>query len=144
MAFTDAVARRARRWAPRASRRWLVALEGAIAVNAVGGGVYGLAGAEGVPLEWLDGSPFGTYLIPSLALLILVGGSMAVACALLLARHRRAMDASILAACILLAWIAVEVTIIPFSWLQPAFALLGLLVLVLAVYERQLDRHAVR
>lgn len=139
-----ATAHRARRWSSRTSRRWLAALEGVIAVNAVGGGIYGLAGAKDVPLEWLEGSLFDSYLIPSLVLLILVGGSMAVACALHVAGHRRATDASIAAASILLGWIAVEVTIIPFSWLQPVFAILGLLVLVLAVYQRRRGRPSVR
>jgi hypothetical protein len=138
-----AIAHRAQRWTWKKSRRWLVALEGVIAVNAVGGGVYGLTGAKDVPLEWLEGSPFDSYLIPSLVLLILVGGSMAVACALLVAGHRRAIEASIVAACILLGWLAVEITIIPFSWLQPVFALLGLLLLALAVSQRRLGRPVV-
>ena len=46
-----------------------------MAVNAVGGGCYGLAGAKGVPVEWLVGSPFADYSVPSLILLIVVGGS---------------------------------------------------------------------
>ncbi len=39
-----------------------------VAANAVGGGFYGVSGAEGVPIEWLRGSPFTTYLVPSLIL----------------------------------------------------------------------------
>ena len=138
-----AVGHRVHRWSSKTSRRLLAAVEGVIAVNAIGGGIYGLAGAKDVPLEWLAGSPFDSYLIPSLVLLILVGGSMAVACALLLTGHRRATHASIAAACILLGWLAVEITIIPFSWLQPVFAILGLLVLALAEHQRRLGRAAV-
>jgi hypothetical protein len=33
-----------------------------LALNALGGGYYGMAGAENVPLEWLEGSPFKSYL----------------------------------------------------------------------------------
>jgi hypothetical protein len=46
-----------------------------VAVNAFGGGYYGLAGAEGIPREWLAGSPFHSYFVPSLFLLVVVGGS---------------------------------------------------------------------
>lgn len=45
------------------------------ALNAAYGGYYGLSGAKGVPLEWLSGSPFRDYFIPSLILLVVVGGS---------------------------------------------------------------------
>src|SRR5690606_40846071 len=53
----------------------LAVLLGFIALNALGGAVYGLAGAEGVPLEWLEGSPFDSYVVPSLILLLAVGGT---------------------------------------------------------------------
>src|SRR5690242_15281521 len=35
------------------------------ALNAFGGGYYGLSGADGIPTEWLQGSPFSDYLVPS-------------------------------------------------------------------------------
>ena len=44
-----------------------------LALNALGGGYYGMAGAENVPLEWLEGSPFKTYFIPSLILFLIIG-----------------------------------------------------------------------
>jgi hypothetical protein len=34
-----------------------------IALNALGGGIYGLSGAVDVPTEWLAGSPFESYLV---------------------------------------------------------------------------------
>jgi hypothetical protein len=37
------------------------------AINAFAGGYYGLSGAKGVPVEWPDGSPFGSYFIPVLS-----------------------------------------------------------------------------
>lgn len=45
------------------------------AINAFGGGYYGLSGAEGVPVEWLEGSPFRSYFVPSVVLFVVVGGS---------------------------------------------------------------------
>ena len=37
-----------------------------LALNAFGGGYYGMSGAKDVPLEWLEGGPFKNYFIPSL------------------------------------------------------------------------------
>lgn len=59
------------------SPRLLSALELFIAVMALGGGVWGLARGDTLPREWLEGSPFESYAMPSLILLIAVAGSMA-------------------------------------------------------------------
>ena len=32
-----------------------------LALNAFGGGYYGMAGAKDVPVEWLEGSPFNNF-----------------------------------------------------------------------------------
>jgi hypothetical protein len=55
-------------------RYFLGTLLAFFALNAFGGGYYGMAGAEGVPLELLEGSPFSSYFIPSLILFLVVGG----------------------------------------------------------------------
>lgn len=114
---------------PHATRRLLLALELFIAVMAVGGAIYGLAGAENVPREWLEGSPFDSYVIPSLILLVAVGGGMGAAAAALTLRYRRAPAVSIGAGAVLLAWLAAQVLIIPFNWQQPIYALLALVVI---------------
>ncbi len=103
-------------------RRWpLVGLLALIALNAWGGGYFGLSGAPGVPTAWLEGTPFQSYFWPSLILLVGVGGTMAGA-ALSVARGRpRALWWSALAAVVLLGWIATQLAIIGYvSWLQPA------------------------
>jgi hypothetical protein len=101
-------------------------------LNAFGGGAYGMAGAEGVPTEWLDGSPFSSYLVPSLILFVVVGGSFLLATVAVLARSRHARLAAAGAATVALLWIAIQVAIIgPVSWLQPATVIAALLVLVL-------------
>jgi hypothetical protein len=46
-----------------------------LALNAFGGGWYGMAGAEGIPVDWLRGSLFQSYFFPSLILFVVVGGS---------------------------------------------------------------------
>jgi hypothetical protein len=123
---------------PRRDWGWwlLLVLEIVVAANAVGGGIYGLSGADGVPPEWLDGSPFETYLIPSLALLVVVGGSMATAAAALLTHRRRAPEISIGAGIVLLVWLAIEMLIIPLSWLQLTFLVVALLVIGLGFRAR--------
>jgi hypothetical protein len=115
----------------------LVALLAIVAVNAFGGGVYGLLGAEGVPSSWLEGSPFTTYRVPSLFLLVAVGGSAAVAALLVFRRAAAGSMAAGAAGVILLVWIVVQVAIIgSVSWLQPTMALAALAILVLAATLR--------
>jgi hypothetical protein len=109
----------------------LGAIEAVVAVSAAGGAVYGLSGAPGVRAEWLDGSPFSSYVIPSLVLLVAVGGSAALALAALVARDVRAPALGIVAGGILIAWIAAEMIWIPFSPLQPACLAAGAAMILL-------------
>jgi hypothetical protein len=103
------------------------------ALNAFGGGYYGLVGAEGVPREWLRDSPFHDYFVPSLILVVVVGGSFLVAAIALLARWWIDRIAAFAAGTIVLAWLAAQLTIIGYrSWMQPATFVGGVLVLVLA------------
>ena len=103
------------------------------AFNAVGGGCYGLSGAKGVPTGWLVGSPLKDYFIPRLILLVIVGGSFLVAAVAVLARFQIARATAFLAGAIVLVWIAAQVAIIgAVSWMQPATAIGGLLVLAAA------------
>jgi hypothetical protein len=113
----------------------LVGLEGLIAVNAVGGAWYGLGGAPEIPKEWLEGTPFESYLVPSLVLLVAVGGGMTWAAVSLLAGRPRAPAISVAAGVTLMAWIAGQVAMIGprggFSWLQPSSFAAGALVAVM-------------
>ena len=51
----------------------LIVLDAFLAFTAVVGGIGLLTGAISPPLASLQGSPFSTYTIPALALLVLVG-----------------------------------------------------------------------
>ena len=103
------------------------------AVNAFAGGYYGLSGAPGVPLDWLAGSPFKDYFIPSLVLFVIVGGTLGFAALAVFARFRLARRSAVLAGTIVLVWIAVQVAIIGYvSWMQPATFIAGLVILTLA------------
>lgn len=103
------------------------------ALNALGGGYYGLAGAKGIPREWLRGSGFSDYFVPSLVLMTVVGGSFLLAAVAVFARWRHDRWLATAAGVIVLGWLAVEVAIIGYvSWMQPATAVAGALVLGLA------------
>ena len=124
-----------RRESPSASVRYtLGGLLGFAALNAFGGGYYGLSGAAGVPREWLQGSPFTTYTVPSAILFVVVGGSCLAASIAVFARARIAGAIAAAAGLILLTWIAVQVAIIGYvSWMQPVTAIAGGLALWLAL-----------
>jgi hypothetical protein len=103
------------------------------ALNAFGGGYYGMAGAEDVPKEWLEGSPFDDYFIPGLVLFVVVGGSFLAAAIAVVVNLHVARVAALAAGAIVLGWLAVETATIGYvSWMQPATTIAGLLVLLLA------------
>jgi hypothetical protein len=113
------------------------------AVNAFGGAYYGVAGAEGVPREWLEGSPFSDYTIPSIVLGAVVGGSFLLAAIAVFGRWRNARVLATAAGMIVLGWIAVQVAIIGYvSWMQPVTAAWGVAVLLIARLLGAPDRGA--
>jgi hypothetical protein len=101
-------------------------LAGVTAVNAVGGAVYGLSGAPAVPREWLRGSPFADYRVPSVILGTVVGGSAAAAAVGAWRASPWSGRASVLAGAVLSGWIAAQLASIGLrSPLQPAMAAVG-------------------
>ncbi|WP_188499910.1 hypothetical protein [Pontibacter amylolyticus] len=103
-----------------------------VALNAFGGGYYGLSGAEDIPTEWLEGSPFQDYFIPSLFLFFIIGGYALVTAIAVFRRHRLAGMIAYSYGIILLLWIAIQVAIIGYtSWLQPATAVAAIIILIL-------------
>jgi hypothetical protein len=103
------------------------------ALNAFAGGYYGMSGAEDVPREWLEGSPFDDYFIPGLVLFLVVGGSMLAAAIAVFADLRIARLAALGAGLVVLAWLAVETLIVGYvSWMQPATTIGALVILLLA------------
>jgi hypothetical protein len=104
-----------------------------IALNAFGGGWYGMAGAEGVPVDWLKNSPFDSYFIPSLILFCLVGGSALVASIGIFFKRRWGRKAAFCSATITLIWLGIQVFIIGYvSWMQPVTAIVAVFTIFLA------------
>lgn len=103
-----------------------------VAINAFGGGYYGMAGAEDIPTAWLKNSPFATYFIPGLILFSVVGGTCLLAAIAVFKRYRFARNAAFGCVLIIFGWLGVQVAIIGYvSWLQPAIAIMGLLIFIL-------------
>ena len=118
---------------PMATRFLLGGLLAFVALNAVAGGFYGISGAEDVPLEWLEGSPFSSYFIPSLVLMVVVGGIFVFASIAVFTNARTARVAALGAGAVLVIWLAVQVAIIGYvSWMQPSMAFCAVVVLVLS------------
>ena len=102
------------------------------AINAFGGGYYGMSGAENVPLEWLDNSPFYNYFIPGLFLFVVVGGTFLFASVAVFAHFRTARFASFVSVTVVFAWLAVQIAIIGYvSLMQPLTGLISILILIL-------------
>jgi hypothetical protein len=111
----------------------LIVLEIVVASAAVAGGLYAMIGARGTPREWLQNTPFRSYFWPGLTLLILVGGSMAAAAALLLGDASSARVVSLEAGIVLLGWMAVQLSIIGYRhWTQLLSIGLGVGIVVLS------------
>jgi uncharacterized membrane protein YidH (DUF202 family) len=104
-----------------------------VAANAFAGGYYGLLGAKDIPIEWLRNSPFNSYFIPSVVLVVVVGGTSLFAGFAVLMKFRTGDIIAYTAGGILMVWLAVELFIIGYvSWMQTATAIVGVLIPSLA------------
>ena len=89
----------------------------------------------GMPESLLDRSPFSSFIIPALILLVAIGGTHALAAALLLRRRGSSLLWAAVAGFAMIIWILVETVVIHgFSWLQGIYFTTGVaeLALVLA------------
>jgi len=88
-----------------------------------------------MPLSYLDGSPFSDFLVPGLILFLALGVLPLVAVAGLWLHRRWAWFCACAVGCGLMIWILVEITIVPFSWLQPVFGVVGVLIFAIAALK---------
>jgi hypothetical protein len=120
--------------APRVARFGLLVTTLVVGLTALAGGaalVVGsvdssLATVLSPPLEYLEGSPFGSYLAPGIILAVVLGGLHLVAFVLVLRRHDRWILAGAVAGFDALIWIFVQMVFIPFSFLQAFYFVCGL------------------
>ena len=103
-----------------------------VALNAFAGGYYGMTGAEGVPVQWLAGSPFRNYFIPGLFLFAGIGGLALFAAIAVFRQSELARKITFFCVVVILAWLTVQVSIIGYvSWMQPVTATIAILILFL-------------
>lgn len=112
----------------------LIVLQTLMGLAAVGGGAgLVLTNGLGMPPEWMESSPFGSYTIPGLVLLavgiINLAGAFAV-----LRRHRWGAPLSVVTGFMWMGWFIVQVAVIGFvNWQQPVYFAVGLLIIALAM-----------
>ncbi|MDQ0092375.1 hypothetical protein [Paeniglutamicibacter psychrophenolicus] len=101
-------------------------------VSAFAGAVMAIVfKGAGVPLEYLQGSPFGSFLVPGIILGVVVGGTQVVAAGSLMAHRRASMRWAAIAGFGMIIWVFVELAIIlEYSFLQTIYFGLGTLELV--------------
>lgn len=125
----------------RSIRLALLAVEGFVALTALAGGLAlaigslnpSLSTVMSPPPEYLEGSPFDSYLIPGLTLAVVLGGVHVAAFAFVKFRNRFGMFIAAAAGYAALIWIFVQMILIPFSFLQAVYFGAGLLELGLVL-----------
>lgn len=110
-----------------------------IAINAFGGGYYGMSGTKYVPLDWLKESPFQNYFIPGLFLFVVIGGLHLYSSVAIFKKFGSAHISVFFSGVMLILWLGIQVAIIGYvSWMQPAVAIIALFILFL---NRQLTKY---
>jgi hypothetical protein len=84
-------------------------------LGAVVGGIGVMKELLPFPEVWLQGTPFHSYLLPGLILLVAVGGSHLAAAFAVLSRGAKAKTASVFAGLVLIGWMIGEIKLIGFQ-----------------------------
>lgn len=83
--------------------------------------------AVGFPPGWIEATPFGSYLVPGLYLLLVNGAGMALLAVLTIRRHWIAPWLTGVLGSGLVIWIGVQLLVMPeVSYLQALFGVIGL------------------
>lgn len=113
-----------------------------IGLGAVGGGmglVLEPSGSNlGMPLSMLKNTPFSTFLVPGIVLLVVNGFGSLIGAAVTFKRYRRAAEIALGLGLFLVAWILIQVYWFSgFHWLHVLYLSLGLLELILGFLLRR-------
>lgn len=123
---THGTGRRVTRWS-------LIALEVLIAANAIYGGLGLIGSGLGMPQEWLADTPFDSWVLPGVALLIVIAVPMTIAAGAEITRATWAYRMSVTAGVLQIGWIVAQVLVLRrYFFLQPVLFVLGSLVILLA------------
>jgi hypothetical protein len=120
-------------------------LQALIGIGAVVCGALLIIAPDGrylqMPLDMLKTSPFETFLIPGLILFFVNGVGNVVSAILCFRTHRLGGFTGLFFGFGLIIWLFVQVNMIGGgSWLQYLYFVLGILVLLLGIAIRELDR----
>jgi hypothetical protein len=116
-----------------------MAIEFFVGLMAVPCGILLIVNGLGMSRDVLDGTPFGSFLIPGLVLAFVVGGSLLAAAYLEWRRKSIAPLASTGAGCVLLGWIVIEAAMVE-SGRELQAVIFTFAVLILFLAGRQLRR----
>ena len=120
----------------------LIVLTALLGLTAIAGGIALLAGINAPPVDELEGSRFDSYVIPGLALLVLVGGGGCAAALLTWRRHRLAPLVAGAAGAMIIVFEVVEILTIGSDPgvarnLQVFYLSVGVLIIVLSLVLRR-------
>jgi hypothetical protein len=88
----------------------------------------------GFPPGWIEATPFGSYLVPGIYLLLMNGIGMLVAAGLIVMRHRLAPWVTAVLGTGLAIWILVQLFVMPeVSYLQALFGVIGVVLAAIGV-----------
>ena len=108
-----------------------------IGITAIAGGfrlVSNPNGTSDIPIEWLNNSPFTSYLIPGLVLLVVIGFGNVLASIVSFLKMRCAGGIAIILGTFLILFMTIEVWFVGLrNFLQPLYFILGAIVLVLGL-----------
>ena len=125
----------------RFARAALLSAHAFVAITALAGGAALIAGSVNPawasvlvpPADYLEGSPFASFVVPGVLLIVLVAGMQSLAFVAVITRSSWAFSASAAAGFSCLIWIFVQMIYIPFSFLQALYFVLGLIELMLTM-----------
>ena len=120
----------------------LGSLQAFIGLGALGGGLMLVIDPSGetlgVPSDFLEGSPFSSFLIPGIFLMAVNGIGSLIGAGFSFARRRYAQELAIVLGAIMAAWILIQVAIISsIGFLHVFYFVLGIVELGMGVYIRR-------
>ena len=109
-----------------------------VGVNAVYGGIGLIVNGMGMPDDWLERTPFDSWLLPGLALLVTVALPQFAAAWVVLRRDPRGPLVGMAVGAALVVWILVQLAVLQrYFFLQPVIAGFGVGEVLLALAWRR-------
>lgn len=120
-------------------RLFLLVLVSFVALTAVPAGItmaYNPDGAVlGLSTDMLEATPFKNYLIPGLALALIVGGCNLISVFFIMGSNSQTYKVSILGGIFLIGWIVAQMLLSQYyTWLQGLYLLTGVLITLLSYH----------